>query len=205
VSERTVLAPEEAWRQIRAVEAPLGEGGRGWYPYMVRSGISDAVARLATPVETLSQWLASERDPLWREVILFLLAAQDDDRVDGILVDALGDPALRPRALYLIGVIGTRGWPKRERDTPSLLRAVLPWTTDATPYVDPVYGTTLETGDLAKAAYMRLAGPERFPALRRVAEEGEPLAVNFVGMEIAAFSPGQRVALQADIDAVAGG
>lgn len=189
-----------AVQAIRSIEAPLGEGGRGWYPYMVRSEISDAVARLDDPVARLAEWLDVERDSLWREVVLFLLAAQDDARVDGILVDALEDPQLRPRALYLLGAIGTRGWPKRERDTPALLRAIRPWTTDAAVYVDPVYEEQLVVGDLAKAAFIRLAGPEHFPALEQAANPRQPFPVEHVGMALPHFDPADRDALQAEID-----
>jgi hypothetical protein len=185
---------------IKSVDAPLGEGGRSWYPYMVRSEISDAVAGFDDPVALLAQWLETERDPLWCEVVLFLLAAQDDARVDAILVDALADPRLRPRALYLIGAIGTRGWPKRDRDVPALLRAVRPWTSDATTYVDPVHEEDVVVGDLAKAAFIRLAGPERFPALERAANPRQPFPVEHVGMAIAHYDDQARDELQAEID-----
>ena len=185
---------------IRSIEAPLGEGGRGWYPYMVRSEISDAVAELDDPVARLSEWLQAEQDPVWREVVLFLLAAQDDERVDGILVHALEDARLRPRALYLLGAIGTRGWPKRARDTAALLRAIRPWTPDETTYVDPVHEERLVVGDLAKAAFIRLAGPEHFPALERAANPRQPFPVEHVGMSLPHFEPEDRAALQSEIE-----
>lgn len=185
---------------IRSIDAPLGEGGRGWYPYMVRSEISDAAARLDDPVARLAEWLHVERDPLWREVVLFLLAAQDDDRVDGLLIESLDDPQLRPRALYLLGAIGTRGWPKRERDIAALLRAVRPWTTDTAVYVDRVHEDELVVGDLAKAAFIRIAGPEHFPSLARAVNPHQPFPVEHVGMALAHFEPADREALQAEIE-----
>jgi len=53
--------------------------------------------------------LAQETDPLWREVLLFLVASTADPRADEVLLQALDRVDLRPRALYLLGAIGTKG------------------------------------------------------------------------------------------------
>lgn len=189
----------DLWNGLRAIDPPVGEGGRDWFPYMLRSEVRDAIANLPDPVAALSERLEHERDPVWREVLLFGLAGQDDPRVDPILIGALDDPALRPRALYLLGAIGTRGWPKRERDTPALLGAIRPYIDDLTPYRDPILGERLITADLAEAAFVRIAGPDAFPAVGGLSDAVQPLAGEFVGMALPHFSDEQRAALAAEI------
>jgi hypothetical protein len=188
------------WDGLRAIDPPVGEGGRGWYPYQLRSEVRDAIASLADPVAELAERLSHERDPVWREALLFGLAGQDDPRVDPILIDTLDDPALRPRALYLLGAIGTRGWPKRSRDTPALLLAIRPYITDLTPYRDAILGDRLVTADLAEAAFVRIAGPDAFPSVKGLSDAEHPLAADFVGMALPEFSAAQRAALAADIE-----
>jgi hypothetical protein len=189
----------DVWAQLHLINAPVGEGGRDWFPYMLRSELRDAIASLADPVAELAARLEHEPDPVWREVLVFALAGQDDPRVDSILIDTLEDPALRPRALYLLGAIGTRGWPKRPRDTPALLAAIRPYIADPTPYRDSFLDEELVTGDLAEAAFVRIAGPEAFPSVQSLADGAQPLAGEFVGMALPHFSPEQRSALAADI------
>ena len=177
--------------RIHAVEEPIGEGGRDWYPYMIRPELRE----LGAGVPELAALLGEERDPSWREVLLFLLAAADDPRADDVLIEALDDPALRPRALYLLGAIGTRGWPKRDRDRDRLLRAILPWTEDHTSYRDPFLGEQVEVGDLAKAAFVRIAGPDEIAALRWLDEE----TARFIGMAVPTLSARDREHLDSEI------
>jgi hypothetical protein len=190
----------DVWDDLRAIDPPVGEGGRDWFPYMLRSEVRDAIAAFPDPVAALAERLEHERDPVWREVLLFGLAGQDDPRVDPILIRALDDPAMRPRALYLLGAIGTRGWPKRERDRDALLAAIRPYITDPKPYRDPILGEALVTADLAEAAFVRIAGPEHFPSVDALADDAQPLAGEFVGMALPHFSEDQRAALAADIE-----
>lgn len=177
----------DLWESVRGIDPPVGEGGRDWYPYQLRSEVRAVIAHLDDPVPELAGSLRTEPDPRWREVALFGLASQDDPRVDDILIGALGDVTLRPRALYLLGVIGTRGWPKRDRDTGKLLAAIRPWLTDLTPYRDLFLGEELITADLAVAASARIAG---LPT----EETG-----GFVGMELPHFTDEQRSTLTAEI------
>jgi hypothetical protein len=190
----------EVWDGLHVIDPPVGEGGRDWFPYMLHSGVRDAIANLPDPVAELAECLEHERDPLWREVALFGLASQDDPRVDPLLINALEDPSLRPRALYLLGAIGTRGWPKRPRDTRALLAAIRPYITDLTAYRDPILGEELITADLAEAAFVRIAGPEAFPSVQNLSEDVQPLAGEYVGMALPHFSEHQRAALAADIE-----
>jgi hypothetical protein len=174
------------WRAAHGVGEPLGAGERSWHPYEIRSEVLDASRRLPDPIPAYREILATEPDPYWRELALFLAASSDDPRADDLLVEALDDAALRPRALYLLGVAGTRGWPRRARDTGRILRAILPHIDDATRYTDVVHGTTVEVGDLARAAFARIAGPDRFPSLEALPWTQADLARRALSAEIRA-------------------
>jgi hypothetical protein len=130
-------------------------------------------------------------------VLLFLTALSEDPRADDLLLDALGDPQLRPRALYLLGVAGTKGWPQRQRDAARILRAIVPHVDDPVPYEDVVHGTTVQTGDFARAAFARIAGPERFPSLRTLPWT----QTDFIGLALPELSPEARGALSTEIRA----
>jgi hypothetical protein len=112
----------------------------------------------------------------------------------------LGDAQIRARALYLLGVAGTKGWPHRERDTSRVLSAIAHHVGDPTPYEDVVHGTSVEVGDFACAAFARVAGPSRFPSLSALPGTG----ADFIGMSIPELPAGVRAALTAEIHAYAG-
>jgi hypothetical protein len=187
------------WREARRVDRPIGESGRSWYPYELRSELRAAARKLGDPIESYRELLAREEDPVWREALLFLVAATDDPRADDVLVDALRDPALRPRALYLLGVVGTKGWPSRDRDVKKVLRAILPYVDDTVTYRDVYYGDEAEVGDLARGAFVRVAGPERFPAVRDLAKE----KATWIGLALPALDARERAALSRDVRAYA--
>jgi hypothetical protein len=181
--------------ELSPADRPLGDGERGWHPYALRSEVTDMARRLANPLAAYRELLASEGDPYWREVLLFLTASSEDPRADVLLLDALKDPQLRPRALYLLGVAGTKGWPRRERDTAQILRAIVPHVDDSTPYEDVVHGTTVENGDFARAAFVRIAGPDRFPSLANLPWT----QADFIGLTVPELSPETRATLSAEI------
>lgn len=189
----------DVWTQLDTIDHPIGDGGRSWYPFDVRSEVRDAVAALPDPVAAISAQLAQESRPEWVLMLLVLLAHQDDPEVDDLLVSALGTPALRPASIYLLGAIGTRGWPRRERNVEALLAALRPWLGDEQTYADPVHGEVLRVGDLALAAYVRIAGPQRFDRLAAL-DPDRPITAELIGMELARFTPTQRTALLADVD-----
>lgn len=199
-STRNVLEPAAFWRVAHGVDRPLGEGEKSWHPYEIRSEVCDAARRLADPLAAYRELLGIEQDPYWREVLLFLAAASDDPRADDLLIDALDEPQLRPRALYGLGVNGTKGWPRRDRDTARILRAILPHLDDPATYEDVVHGTTVEVGDFARAAFVRIAGPGRFPSLVTLpSTESE-----WIGLAVPDLSSEARRALSAEIRAYAG-
>lgn len=189
----------DIWTRLRAIDPPIGDGGRSWYPFDLRSEVRDAVADLPDPVAEVVARLADEPEPLWRLTLLVLLAHQEDSRVDEYLIAALDDSGLRPGALYLLGAIGTRGWPHRDRDTDMLLAAIRPWLTDEQAHVDPVHQDLLVAADLALAAFIRIAGPENFPSLRTL-DPGRPMTAELIGLELPRFTPTQRAALLDAVD-----
>jgi len=184
------------WTAVRAVAQPIGEGGHGYYPYQLRGEIQDQVRTLSHPLDVYRELLATERDPMWREVLVFLIAMTPDPRADAMLIEALDAPGLRPRALYLLGVIGTKGWPSRPRDVPAIRAAVERFLDDHTPYVD-IYERklTFETADFARAAYIRLVGLDRFPEIKDLAGLPDDPPGRFIGMSLPTFTSADRARL----------
>jgi hypothetical protein len=161
----TAVSTQAFWEAVKATPLALDAGEKRWHPYELHTAIHDAARALDDPIGTYRQLLANERDPYWREVLLFLAGWSDNPAADDLLLDALDDAGLRPRALYLLGVPNTKGWPARERDTARIASALGRFAGDPTPYVDIVYKTTLIVGDLACAAFARVTGPEHLPAV----------------------------------------
>jgi hypothetical protein len=191
------------WTAVRAVAQPIGEGGRGYFPYQLRGEILDQVRTLSHPLDVYRELLTTERDPVWREVLLFLIAHTDDPRADAMLIDALDAAGLRPRALYLLGAIGTKGWPSRDRDVPVILSAIERYLGDHTAYVDVYWrALTFETADFARAAYIRVAGVERFPEVHGLAGFPDDPSGRFIGMSLPTFTPEDRARLDAAIGRV---
>jgi hypothetical protein len=70
---------------------------------------------------------------------------------------------VRPLAAYLLGRPGFKGYPARDRKSVApLLRALAAYLDDAGRYDDPWYQHAYATGDLVLAAFVRLAGVDRF-------------------------------------------
>lgn len=165
-TEGTRVRPEvEA--SIAAIRAnaqdAIGFGDKAYVPWELRRG--DDLARHADPAVTrrlAEEALDPRGDRVYRLALLHVLGRRDDAAADDALVAALGDERLRATAAYLIGRAGFKGYPKRPRDVPRLLAALRPWLDDATGFEDPWYGQRFRTGDFVLAAFIRLAGPERF-------------------------------------------
>jgi len=101
-------------KELHAVAEPIGDGGRDYYPYELRSDVMAAVKKLGPhPLDVYQALLTREHDPLYLETLIFLVGRTDDARADDVLLGALAQPALRPRALYALGAMGTRNWPHR--------------------------------------------------------------------------------------------
>jgi hypothetical protein len=190
------------WTDAKATPDPIGEGGKSFHPYELRGDLRDRARGLEQPVATLESLLASETDPTWREVLLFLIASIDDPTADDALLRALERPELRPRALYLLGVIGTKGWPSRSRDVPRILTALASHVADRTPYRDVYYrDSTFQVGDFARAAYVRVAGVTSFPGVAQLDGDPDRQQAQFIGLALPLFSDADRTRLDAAIAA----
>lgn len=200
----TDSAADAFWRDAKKVADPIGEGGKSFYPYQLRGEIWERARTLNHPLDAYQALLAQETDPTWREVLLFLVASTDDARADQVLLHALDRPELRARALYLLGAIGTKGWPSRNRDRPRILDALAKYVDDVTPYRDVYYrDSTFQVGDFAKAAFVRVAGVASFPVVATLDGDPDHLQAQFIGMALPVFSDHDRIQLSAAIHAFA--
>lgn len=142
----------------------IGFGEKAYLPYelvkgreLVDSPEPGVVQRLA------AEALDGRNDRVFRLVMLQILGLRREAAVDTTLVAALADPALRPLAAYLLGRPGFKGYPARDRKSGApLLRALAAHLDDAGRYDDPWYQHAYATADLVLAAFVRLAGVDRF-------------------------------------------
>lgn len=144
--------------------AAVGFGEKAYLPYelvkgreLVDSPEPGVVPRLA------AEALDGHNDRVFRLVMLQILGLRREAAVDTTLVAALADPAVRPLAAYLLGRPGFKGYPSRDRTSVApLLRALATHLDDAGRYDDPWYQRSHATSDLVLAAFVRLAGVDRF-------------------------------------------
>jgi hypothetical protein len=184
---------------IRKVADPIGEGGRGYYPYQLRGEILEQVRTLHHPLEVYASLLATTHDSPWREVVVLLIGFTDDPRADALLVTALDDPSSRPLALYCLGAIGGKGWPSRDRDVPLLLAAITRHLEDRTPYTDHITHQAFQTADFARAAYLRIAGLAHSPAVENLAGMPDDPTGRFIGSSLPSFTADDRTRIDAAI------
>jgi hypothetical protein len=191
----TQLDPRAFWDAVHAIPSALDRGEKRWHPYELHSEVLAAADRLAHPIAAYRELLRSEADPYWREVLLFLAGWSEDPGADDLLLEALDDEALRPRALYLLGVAGTKGWPTRRRDSARIADALRRFAGDPATYVDVVYGRPVPVGDLASAAFARVVGPARLPAV----EELPDVQGRWIGLALPDFPPAVSARLAAQV------
>jgi hypothetical protein len=162
-----VLAPalEAELDQIR--RAPfdaVGFGEKAFLPYDLTHG--ERLARDPDPAvvpRLAGEALDPRNDLVFRFVMLQILGLRREAAVDEALMKALADPMLRPLAAFFLGRPGYKGYPARDRPTTEpLLRALAAHLHDAGVYDDPWYQERHATADLVVAAFVRIAGPERF-------------------------------------------
>jgi hypothetical protein len=195
VSTSAVLSPQAFWEKVHSIPRALDAGEKRWHPYELHSAVLADAKRLEDPIATYRELLRTEPDRYWREVLLFLAGWSDDPAADSLLLEALDDPELRPRALYLLGVTGTKGWPSRTRDEERILAALRRFAGDRGTYVDVVHAVELRVGDLASAAFARIVGPERL----RVVAELPAVDARWIGLALPQFTARVSEQLAAEV------
>jgi hypothetical protein len=173
----------------------VGFGEKAFIPYELRQG--GELVRSPDPAVTarlLDEARDSQNDRVARLAMLQVMAQRDDPAVDAALTSAVADPILRPLAGYLLGRIGFKGYPKRERASAPLLRALAPHLEDTGTFDDPWYGKSLRTGDLVLGAFIRIAGPGAF-------DFAGPGDATYVGYTVLPFADAARRALLAQAKA----
>lgn len=123
-----------------------------------------------------------------RLAVLQVLAYRDDPAVDAALADAVADPVIGGLACYLVGRIGFKGYPSRNRATGPLLRALARRLDDAGGFDDPWYQKRYRIADLALAAFVRIAGPDRF-------QFADPQDATFIGYTVLPPGDAERATL----------
>jgi hypothetical protein len=152
------------------------------------------------PLDVYQALLAREHDPLYLETLVFLIGRTDDARADDVLLRALEQPTLRPRALYALGAMGTRNWPRRNRDRGQVLDTIFRYIDDSTPYTDVHHrDQVFETSDFARAAFVRIAGLENFPGRKSLAGLPDDPEGQTVGTSLPTFTTADRAKLDAAI------
>lgn len=174
--------------QIR--EAPLtaisAAAGKAWLPYdrslgedLAYSDDPQVTARLTA--EATDQG----NDRVFRLAMVQFLGWRRDASADDALILALSDPTLRPLAAYLLGRSGYKGYPLRDRPARRILTALKLHLDDDSKYRDPWYDETYHTRDFVIAAFVRVAGVDRF----RFDEESHK---NWIGLELPSFDSAER-------------
>lgn len=160
--------------------------GKAWLPYdrvlgddLAHSDDPDVTARL------IAEALHENNERTFRLAMLQFLGWRSDAGADDALILALSDPVLRALAAFLLGRIGYRGYPQRDRPSRRILTALKPHLDDDRPYRDPWYDETWLTSDFVIAAFVRVAGVDRF----RFVDDGNK---NWIGMELPSFHAAER-------------
>jgi len=166
--------------------------GKAWLPY--DRVLGDDLAHCDDPNVTprlIAEAADENNDRMFRLAMMQFLGWRSDAGADDALLLALSDPVLRPLAAFLLGRIGYRGYPRRDRPSRRILTALKPHLDDDAAYRDPWYDETWLTSDFVIAAFVRVAGVDRF---RFVDEDGHK---NWIGMELPSFHAAERDNLRA--------
>ena len=167
----------------------IGFGEKAYLPYELRHGERLASSRdAAVTGRLIAEARDTANDRVYRLAILQVLAYRNDPAVDAALADAVADPVIGGLACYLVGRIGFKGYPSRTRAAGPLLRALAPRLHDAGSFDDPWYRKSYRIADLALAAFVRIAGPERF-------RFADPQDATFIGYTVLAPGDAERAAL----------
>jgi hypothetical protein len=188
---------EEQLLQVReAPEKAIAFSGKAWLPYYLH--LAEDLAYSDNPQVTvrLAAEAADQNNArVFRLAMVQLLGWRRDASADDALIVALSDPTLRPLASFLLGRIGYKGYPLRDRPARRILTALKPHLDDDSAYLDPWYDETYRTGDLVIAAFVRVAGVDRFRFL------DEEKHKNWIGMELPSFDAAERDNLRAQCEA----
>lgn len=190
--------PAAAEAELAAIRADpidaIGFGEKSYLPYEIRHGEYLAHSDDAAVIAALEALTRDRTNPLaFRLALVHLVAAHPGS--DRALLDMLGDPQLRPLAAHMLGRSGFKGAPPLTVDAARVLDALRGYLDDTTPYVDPWYRRTFLAGDFALAAFIRIAGPDKFAL-------GDPQLASFVGYDLPQFDDATRTALIAQCRAL---
>jgi hypothetical protein len=174
----------------------IAPGGKAWLPYDPH--FAEDLAYSDDPLVTvrLAAEAADENNArAFRLAVVQFLGWRRDAGADDALIAALSDPTLRPLAAFSLGRIGYKAYPQRDRPTRRILTALKPHLDDDSEYRDPWYDETYRSGDFVIAAFVRVAGVDRF---RFVNEKKHK---NWIGMELPSFDAAERDNLRAQCEA----
>jgi hypothetical protein len=168
----------------------VGFGEKAYIPYEPNSAAS--LIGSDDPRVT-ARLLAEARGPgdrVYRLAVLHVLGKRTDPTVDAALVALLDDPTLRATAAYLLGRVGFKGYPPRQRDIAAIRAVLRRHLDDTTMLDDPFYRRTFRTQDFVLGAYIRVTGPDKF----RIAS---PSVVDLIGLGLPELTDAMRADLLA--------
>lgn len=175
----------------------IGFGDKAWLPYYLNLANDLAYSDNPRVTARLQAEVMDEKMPrIFRLAILQLLGWRSDKMVDEVLISSLTDSTLRPLAAFLLGRIGYKGYPKRDRQARQILTALKQYLDDASTYRDPWYDKTYHTADFIIAAFIRIAGEDKFHFADKE-KHG-----NWIGLELPEFDLAERNNLRSQCKAV---
>lgn len=174
--------------QVReAPEKAIAFGGKAWLPYDLYLGEDLAYSDNPQVTVRLAAEAADQDNArAFRLAMVQFLGWRRDASADDALIAALSDPTLCPLASFLLGRIGYKGYPLRDRPARRILTALKPHLDDDSTYRDPWLDETYRTGDFVIAAFVRVAGIDRF----RFADEEKHKS--WIGLELPSFDAAER-------------
>ena len=178
--------------ELEAIQAdPLGAVGFGekaYLPYSTTTGQGLISAPDPEVTSMLGDAIDHADDPIVALALLHIIGQRSDDRVDDILLQALDAPPLSPTAAYLLGRVGYRGYPDRERDEAAVIGALRHHLDDGAEFTDPFLQKTFRRQDFVIGALVRLLGAERFTGI-------DDRQAPMIGLALPDFADAQRAHL----------
>jgi len=165
--------------------AAVGFGEKAYLPWSTTVGAGLVSTPDPAATSMLADAIDGADDPVVALALLHVLGQRADDGVDQVLLHALDSPPLRATAAYLLGRVGYRGYPRRDRDDAAVVGSLRGYLDDAAAFEDPFLHKTFQRRDFVVAALVRLLGVERFTGI-------DDRQAPMIGLALPEFTEEQR-------------
>ena len=102
----------------------------------------------------------SRRDLAYRLVLMHIIARRSQPSSEQVLIETLSSAELRAMGAYLLGRIGTPGYPGKIRNRSAVLAALQKHVQSTGNFTDPWHKKTIPIADYVIAACIRISQPE---------------------------------------------